>query len=667
MCEVIKTKFIHETKKGTYKFPVEYKIDGSRIEFLKLPFALKDEIKSMQGSHWCGNDISHPRKIWTIANTHRNLFQIDYLSGGNPYEWFDRPIITHDYPKFGSADFGYFDLMAHQKLMSDIALTYHYQIWAAGLGVGKTLSAIAVMKLSGVKPWWWIGPKSSLYGIRKEFIKWGLDENICPVMLSYDGLKKKMREWKSGDPAPQGVIFDETQNIKTPTTQRAQCAQQLANTIRDEYGKNGYVILMTGTPSPKAPRDWWSQCEVTWPGFVKEGSIEAFEKRLGFFRLEDNLSGQIYPVRVAWKNDEKRCAECGHYLEFGHHILNDGEIICEDVNFDIHTYKQSTNEVALLYQRLKGLVTVVHKEDCLDLPDKVYKEIICEPKPAILRVAGALVRTAQNVIIGLTQLRELSDGFQYREIEDGFEDCNACTDGTELQYFHPNDPDATIRDIDLLSSDFVSELQQRTISCTVCNGSRKIVKYKRITREVACPKIDAIVDLLNQVSDDGRIVIFAGFTGSIDRLIKTAQKEGWDTMRVDGRGWRIEKLIRAQNEDGSLKTEVIKLPNPLDYWTDPNNNKVAFIAHPKSGGVSLTLCPQGKIPGSTVAVFYSNDFDPASRTQAEDRIHRTGMTGGATIVDLFHLPTDRRVLNVLKDNRKVELMTLGNFSEDYNV
>ena len=64
-----------------------------------------------------------------------------------------------------------------------------------------------------------------------------------------------------------------------------------------------------------------------------------------------------------------------------------------------------------------------------------------------------------------------------------------------------------------------------------------------------------------------------------------------------------------------------------------------------------------------MAVFYSNDFSPESRTQAMARIHRMNMdlNKGATIVDLFHLPTDEKVLNVLKDNRRLERMTLEEF------
>jgi hypothetical protein len=84
---------------------------------------------------------------------------------------------------------------------------------------------------------------------------------------------------------------------------------------------------------------------------------------------------------------------------------------------------------------------------------------------------------------------------------------------------------------------------------------------------------------------------------------------------------------------------------------------VAFVAHPQSGGLSLNLTE------ARMAVFYSNDFNPESRSQAEDRVHRMGMdeNRGCKIVDIFHLPSDTRVRQILRDNRKLELMTMGEF------
>jgi len=61
-----------------------------------------------------------------------------------------------------------------------------------------------------------------------------------------------------------------------------------------------------------------------------------------------------------------------------------------------------------------------------------------------------------------------------------------------------------------------------------------------------------------------------------------------------------------------------------------------------------------------MAVYWSNSFKPEYRTQSEDRIHRLGMdlNKGCVIVDLLHLPTDQKVLDVIRENRKLELMTM---------
>jgi len=40
---------------------------------------------------------------------------------------------------------------------------------------------------------------------------------------------------------------------------------------------------------------------------------------------------------------------------------------------------------------------------------------------------------------------------------------------------------------------------------------------------------------------------------------------------------------------------------------------------------------------------------------------------GATIVDLIHLPMDERVRDILKDNRRLELMTMGDIETSVGV
>lgn len=637
--ELEHTSLIITTRDGNrIKSDASIAYTHGRIEFLKSPFGAKDDIKAMRGSKWHGYD-KKPRKVWSVTDCRRNRFQLELLKGGNPYAWFDQPLKHFEYVR---------PLMDHQKLMADAGLTYHFQIFAAEMGVGKTLSAIEIMEQSGVKDWWWVAPKSGIKAVEREFKKWKLDPSIQLVMMTYEKMVKMMQNWVPGDKAPQGVVFDESSLLKGPVSQRSKNARDLTEGMLDDWGHDCYVIEMSGTPSPKSPRDWWSQAEIAYPGFIKEGNHHAFEKRLAFLEERNNMDGGTHNEVVAWRDDELRCATCGMFHEDGPHdqtlAIADGE--------DYHPWSKSVNEVAFLAKRLEGLVIVLHKKDCIQLPDKQYRIERCEPTKEVVSVAKVILKSAPNVITGLTWLRELSDGFQYREVVKGTQPCKACKAAGEIdEWYDPNDNEHRFQAVELMDPDYVATLLKHRIVCPTCVGRKEVPKRVRVTHELPCPKEDKMIDLLDENEEQGRIVVFAGFTGSVDRVTTLCLKKQWDVVRVDGRGW----IVYHYDPDAE-KRVVIKDVAALDYWCDTENNrKVAFVAHPKSGGMALTLTE------ARMAVFWSNDFDPASRRQAEDRIHRKGMdeNRGATIVDLFHLPYDEHVREVLAANRRLELMTLG--------
>ncbi len=510
----------------------------------------------------------------------------------------------------------------------------------------NTLSAQEVIERAQVPLWYWVGPKNSLPNIQREFRKWDFDESSAVIeYMTYERLVRTMDERSPGDPVPQGVIFDESSRCKTPTSQRTIAAMKLADLIRVTYGFNGYVILMSGTPSPKRPTDWWSQAEITWPGFLREGEIKALERRLAFQVQQTSDSGTFWKT-TGWRDDENKCAECGELYDEGPHEqddLFDGEY---------HPYKPSVNEVALMFQRLNGLVRIYHKEDCLTLPEKRYRRVICKPKASLLRAGKTISESAQNSMIGMTLLRELSDGFQYRDEDDGLKSCNHCPDacGEVDEWFDPEVTHKTFYDISLLTQDLISKLEKRKVKCPKCHGTGMMKKTKRITKEIPCPKEPALRGLLDECEETGRIVIFAGFRGSVDRCVRICHKEGWDVVRCDGRGFTVMLA------DGTIVTDV----EALDFWADLEANpRVAFVSHPESGGMSLTLVE------SRMIVYWSNSFKPEYRVQSEDRIHRKGMdeNKGCVIVDLIHLPTDERVVDIIRDNRKLELMTMGKITD----
>ncbi len=145
----------------------------------------------------------------------------------------------------------------------------------------------------------------------------------------------------------------------------------------------------------------------------------------------------------------------------------------------------------------------------------------------------------------------------------------------------------------------------------------------------------------------GRLVIFGGFTGSVDRIQKICHQEGWHVLRVDGRGWSFT------NEKG----EKIDKPMTelLQIFQDGQEEypKVAFDGQPGAGGMGITLT------ASPTEVFFSNDFNAESRIQAEDRHHRPGMSDkGGLIIDIIHLPSDEYVLENLKKKKDLQMLSM---------
>ena len=587
-----------KVKIGRFLYPVilEYKNDRIFVLF-KYNKAIIAEVKAMEGAKWHGFD-DPPLKVWSIANSSRNEFQIDYLQGNKPYAHYDIEIIENEYER---------PLYDHQRELADFALARHNCIIAGEMGVGKTLSAIEVMEQSGTSDWWYIAPKSALKAVEREFRLW--NSKVIPRMMTYERLVKWVKDNENLEDAeiPKGIIFDESARVKNPTSQRSQAAKILADAIRELYGYNGYIILMSGAPAPKVPVDWWHQAEIACPGFLKEGTKAKFQKRLAVITQEDfHGSGTSFPKLHSWLDDENKCAKCGE-LEANHGLDDDG-----------HDFVKSINEVSYLYERMQGLVMVKLKEDCLDLPDKHYRKIILEPTVQTTNLAKTLLQTAKSTITGITLIRELSDGFNYHEEKTGEEECKVCH-GTKMLPDPLNDGGMS--------------------ACDGCGGTGVRPVYTRKAIQVDTPKEAALASLLDEYGEVGRVVIFGGFTGSIDRCESICESNGWETIKVDGRGWKHNYT------------------DPLEVFQESHKDhpRVAFIGQPAAGGIGLTLT------ASPVVIYYSNDFNAESRIQSEDRCHRIGMdvNRGCTIIDLIHLPTDELILDNLQKKRALQALTMG--------
>lgn len=588
---------IKKFKIGKYLVPVEITTKGDRWYF-KFGYnkELISRIKSFDGIKWHGFD-DPPVKVWSCKINRRNKFTLAYYCGEPVYAKYDQPLIN-----IGPLSR---PVKAHQVEMISHGLTMKQCILAAEMGTGKTLAAIEIMERSKIEDWFYVSNKSGIKAVQLEMDKWKC--KIIPKYFTYEAFVKFVENYVEGSPLPKGIIFDESSKLKTPSTIRVKAVLAIMDQFEKQHGEDFYCILMSGSPAPKAPTDWWSQCEVAKPGFISEPNIHAFRNRLAIIKEGTDSSGATFPQIIGWKDDKRLCLQCGRPETADEHT------------FQSCMYQPAENEVGALYKRLKGFVLVKKKKDCLELPDKQYVIKRFEVASETKRLASIVKSQATRAIQAMTWLRELSDGFQYTDKPTGEKIfCDVCHGSGEI----------TVPETDI---------------CPRCYGEGKIDVIIRTAERYFTPKDDELIDDLDAHEDIGRFVIYAGFTDSVDKIVGICKQEGWSTIRVDGRGWNYTDVRGNYLGENHLK----------DF--QECDGKIAFVGQADSAGMGITLTR------SPTIVFYSNTFRAESRIQAEDRIHRMGMdiNRGATIKDYIHLPIDEYILTNLKNKRRLQDLSLG--------
>jgi len=628
-------------KAGRYMVKSTLTFSGGRI-YVGFPYnkTLLAQVKAMVGAKYHGFDPT-PRKIWSVKVCRRNLFRLAVMQGQDMFGVYDKPLMDYTTQR---------TLYAHQLEMVRFCLTRRHCILAGEMGTGKTLVAIEVMEYikqtEGLTDYeaWYVGPRAGVRAVSREISKWKAD--VKPMMYTYEAFTKLIETWSETDVLPKVIIFDESSKLKTPTSKRSQAALYVAEHLMEQHGDKSAVIEMTGTPAPKAPTDWFHQAEVACPGFLMEGHIHAMKARLSLIEERQSASGGAYPHIVTWLDDETKCAVCGQFADHVNHD-KDATIFGGDAS-KIHTFEPSVNEVSKLYRRLKGLVHIQMKKNCLDLPDKQYRVIKVTPTQETLRAAKLIKAKTTRAIQAFTLLRELSDGFQYTEEIVGYVECPECYGVGTIDDTVPLERELTkAQDYDK------SNYTQETVTCYCCSGKKEVPQYKRSTDSYSSPKDQVYLDLLDEYGDLGRFVVWGGFTGTIERLLAMAQQHGWHTLRYD----KIVAGFDPHGNDVSVDDLLDAMDNSHPRYKELQDKypKVCFVGHPDAGGMALTL------HASPVALYYSNSFKGESRIQSEDRIHRLGMDNnkGATIIDLVHLKTDLMVLDNLRNKKKLQNMTMN--------
>ena len=218
------------------------------------------------------------------------------------------------------------------------------------------------------------------------------------------------------------MAIDESTTIKTPTAKRTKAIVALGKEAH-------YKRILTGSPVTKSPLDLFSQCNFLHEDLLECTSYYSFRNRYAVMK-NHNFGGRRVQL--------------------------------------VHSY-QRLDELADI---LKGFSYRVLKEDCLDLPDKVYikrevelskeqKEAYATMKSAALAQLKGKMATAPHVLTQMMRLHQITCG-------------------------HLKNDDDTITDLK--------------------NG-----------------RIDELIDLLEEV--EGKVIIWANYVHDIKNLIKAVSKK----------------------------------------------------------------------------------------------------------------------------------------------
>jgi hypothetical protein len=267
----------------------------------------------------------------------------------------------------------------------------------------------------------------------------------------------------------------------------------------------------------------------------------------------------------------------------------------EPKSFAIEEFRSRMEEMGVRFE----------KSECFDLPDKLYEQrlIEMEPKQAQLYVAlknflaAQLSETAENggtvtimgVLAMMVKLAEAANGWIY-------------------------DDDHNLINLSMN------------------------------------PKKDAVMDVLADLNEDDKVIIWSRFTNDLHVLYDAIKNEyGTDSVAIIHGGEHCTVCGSRKSERFEI-TERFNAPgSPLKY----------VIVNSAVGAHGIDLI------GATYEFFFSNSFVKTDRSQAEDRAHRWGMREKLTIIDFIMKDTvDEDVLMALKSWKSMTSALLGHLGID---
>ena len=141
------------------------------------------------------------------------------------------------------------------------------------------------------------------------------------------------------------------------------------------------------------------------------------------------------------------------------------------------------------------------------------------------------------------------------------------------------------------------------------------------------PRLQTLIETVEKT--EGKIIIWCKYTHEIKAV-------SMELKQIYGEGAVVEFYGEVKRKQRAINTKIFA------------EGARFFVANKTCAGYGLNL------QFCSYAIYYSNDWDWATRSQSEDRIHRMGQKENVHILDIYAWNTlDGRILNCLESKEKL--------------
>ena len=396
--------------------------------------------------------------------------------------------------------------------------------------------------------------------------------------------------WKFMKACPSVIVIDESTTIKHHDSQRTKHILKLT-----PFAK--YRRIMSGEPAANSPLNLFSQFEALKHGILGCESFYSFRA--------------TYAHLVTQKAQGRSFTQVSGYK-----------------NVDDLQARMAPHSVRIL------------KEDCLDLPPKVY------------------------------QTREVHMGKQQQAAYDAMTREAVVFIEHVLRYGTPPDKHPPVLDLDFSFADLQDAVVEHVPAVHMSKMMTAQIALTQILRlhQIVCgfmthdpnedtemgdalprvisfteknPRMEALLDLVSECS--GKVVIWSNYRFNIRQIAEALSA----AYGVDSVGCYFGE------------TKMDERRRVLREFQNPESPMRFFVGSQSAAGYGLTLT------AASTEIYYSNNYDSEKRNQSEDRCHRIGQTKSVTIVDLICPKTvEVDIIAALRKKKSLsQLITASNWRD----